>query len=329
MRLSTGTFIFLTAILNFLFLFVEAYLTYHLLDDSIYFPHNTDVSITLVIKNNGNKEEKFLRWLIPQESGSFILEDNIFSISPNVSYLGIAAKRLGPSLNDYIRLEPGQTITRRVKLNDFYDFNVSGKYTIDLATGGYIGAQTSSALHISIDNPTLYKKDKVYRKVEKFNECNKKRISKIKKARQNALKSMRLEPPRNDDKLKRWFGRSNDNTEMKSYTRKVKANMKEIENNMFKTNFDCTCKSGFFAYVYPGDVDMVIYLCSAMWKAAPKGIDSHAGVLVHEVSHFDSVAGTNDYVYGWDSAQSLANENPKKAQRNADNYEYFVEDFWV
>jgi len=89
--------------------------------------------------------------------------------------------------------------------------------------------------------------------------------------------------------------------------------------------FDCTCTdSGTYAYVYPND-PYVVYLCGAFWSAPNTGTDSRAGTLIHESSHFDVVAGTNDWTYGQSSCKSLAKSSPKKAIDNADSHEYFAE----
>ena len=55
------------------------------------------------------------------------------------------------------------------------------------------------------------------------------------------------------------------------------------------------------------------------------GVDSKAGTIVHEVSHFFDVASTGDYAYGHLMAQDLAISNPEYAVINADSYEYFAE----
>lgn len=52
---------------------------------------------------------------------------------------------------------------------------------------------------------------------------------------------------------------------------------------------------------------------------------SQAGTLVHEGSHFVATAGTTDFAYGRTECQQLARANPNQAIRNADSYEYFVE----
>jgi peptidyl-Lys metalloendopeptidase len=55
------------------------------------------------------------------------------------------------------------------------------------------------------------------------------------------------------------------------------------------------------------------------------GTDSKAGTLVHEMSHFNVVAGTDDHAYGQSAAKSLALSNPDLALNNADSHEYFAE----
>ena len=65
------------------------------------------------------------------------------------------------------------------------------------------------------------------------------------------------------------------------------------------------------------------------------GTDSKAGTLIHEMSHFDIVANTDDHVYGQAAAHNLALTNPNqtsgndflspRVDGNADSHEYFAE----
>jgi hypothetical protein len=88
--------------------------------------------------------------------------------------------------------------------------------------------------------------------------------------------------------------------------------------------FDCTCTSGYYAYVYPNQ-PYKIYLCQKFWSAPAVGTDSKMGTLYHETSHFDIVANTDDVVYGQSGCRDLAISNPDKAVTNADSHEYFCE----
>ena len=68
-----------------------------------------------------------------------------------------------------------------------------------------------------------------------------------------------------------------------------------------------------------------MYLCNAFWSAPNTGTDSKAGTLVHETSHFNVVASTDDWAYGQSACKSLAKSNTTKAVDNADSHEYFAE----
>jgi peptidyl-Lys metalloendopeptidase len=106
----------------------------------------------------------------------------------------------------------------------------------------------------------------------------------------------------------------------------VKGNFSAISDAMSNKDItvDCKCKQNYYAYVYPND-PYKIYVCRAFWNAPLNGTDSKAGTLVHEMSHFNVVAGTDDVVYGQTGARNLALSNPDDAIRNADSHEYFAE----
>jgi peptidyl-Lys metalloendopeptidase len=87
---------------------------------------------------------------------------------------------------------------------------------------------------------------------------------------------------------------------------------------------DCGCKKKYYAYVYPNQ-PYEIYVCAVFWKAPLSGTDSKGGTLVHEMSHFNVVAATDDWAYGQTNCKSLALSDPQKALNNADSHEYFAE----
>jgi peptidyl-Lys metalloendopeptidase len=94
-------------------------------------------------------------------------------------------------------------------------------------------------------------------------------------------------------------------------------------------SFDCsTCLSGpnanAFAYVFTNQ-PYKVYLCNAFWAAPNTGTDSRAGTIIHELSHFTVVAGTDDFAYGQSAASRLATKKPARAIMNADSHEYFSE----
>jgi peptidyl-Lys metalloendopeptidase len=87
---------------------------------------------------------------------------------------------------------------------------------------------------------------------------------------------------------------------------------------------NCGCNQNYYAYVYPNK-PYEIFVCRAFWTAPTAGTDSKGGTLIHETSHFDIVANTDDNVYGQSGAKSLAISNPDAAVANADSHEYYAE----
>jgi peptidyl-Lys metalloendopeptidase len=87
---------------------------------------------------------------------------------------------------------------------------------------------------------------------------------------------------------------------------------------------DCACTQPWYAYVYPNQ-PYTIHVCKAFWTAPVTGTDSRGGTLVHEMSHFTAVGGTDDWAYGQTAAGALAGSHPDRAIDNADSHEYFGE----
>jgi peptidyl-Lys metalloendopeptidase len=91
-----------------------------------------------------------------------------------------------------------------------------------------------------------------------------------------------------------------------------------------QVKINCGCNQNYYAYVYPTR-PYEIFVCRAFWSAPLTGTDSKAGTLVHEMSHFNVTAGTDDHVYGQAGAKNLAITDPDAALDNADSHEYFAE----
>jgi peptidyl-Lys metalloendopeptidase len=90
-------------------------------------------------------------------------------------------------------------------------------------------------------------------------------------------------------------------------------------------NFFCDCtEAGTYAYVYPTK-PYEIHLCGAFWTAPLSGTDSQGGTIVHETSHFNVVARTDDHEYGQAACRTLAKDHPDDAIDNADSHEYSAE----
>jgi peptidyl-Lys metalloendopeptidase len=121
---------------------------------------------------------------------------------------------------------------------------------------------------------------------------------------------------------KTWFGRYT--AARYNRTMQVYANVYTVFSD-YTVTFLCDCdEEDTYAYVY-SDQPFEIHLCLLFWDSPTLGTDSQAGTLIHETSHFDIVAGNDDYTYGQSSCKRLAAKDPGRAVFNADNYEYFAE----
>lgn len=161
-----------------------------------------------------------------------------------------------------------------------------------------------------------------------WNDEQKKAIDQALKDQKSMLEARKAELERWNDadkqKFKDCFGSDSDAAKDKIKSRIDK--MLDLNKGYSADNFapGDPPKDNRFAYVYPND-DQKVYLDKAFWKAPAKGTDSKAGVLSHEMSHFNSVGATKDHVYGAANSKALAKADPDKALTNADNFEYYSE----
>lgn len=121
-------------------------------------------------------------------------------------------------------------------------------------------------------------------------------------------------------RLRRWFGDDSEATRGRVIERL--AQMSNALEGAALAEGHKNKGEGTIAHVRPDDAS-TIYLDPKFWNQTPA---TQGETLVHESSHFDSTAGTDDVVYGEEEAAALARVSPQAAEQNADNYAYFVGD---
>ena len=128
-----------------------------------------------------------------------------------------------------------------------------------------------------------------------------------------------LELEKNEDMAKLWFGESHVSSAIKVFKKMVQILQKDTVTYVYGGKY---CEPDMFAYTFTGT--RKIFLCKKYQKA-PKltKFDSKMGILTHELSH--AICHTNDIVYGQSACKKLAKKASRRAVKNADNYEYFVE----
>lgn len=300
--------------------------------------------VRVTLRNDGAEDVSLLRWQTPLRG----VESNLFDVrldGESVAYTGRLYKRPALTAKDYLRLAPGTSATVEVNLSRYYDMSRTGEYSV----GYRFSAQDapsgieSNVLYLAVERSeqtrlfqALARKQPRLATGETldpdFVSCSGSQQSDLYDALDggeylsakayNYLRNVPVNKRKKNTAYKTWFGRytaSRYSTAMQIY-----ANVYTVFSD-YTVTFNCDCdEEDTYAYVYP-DQPFEIYLCGLFWDSPTIGTDSQAGTLIHETSHFDIVAGTDDYVYGQSACKRLASKDPNRAVFNADNYEYFAE----
>lgn len=290
------------------------------------------VLVEVTFTNDTDRPVRLLTW---GETAADLLADDVFEVTVDgarARYVGPHYKLPTPRDADYTTLAPGDSLTRTADLADLYDLTRSGDYRIRYADAhaGAAATLASGAVEVRVAGRALPRRDAEISPRSgglAYNKCTVTQQSGVVEALQSAsvmangaatyLGGAASGTPR----YTKWFGAFSNGGW--STAKGHFAAIKDALDNKPLT-VDCGCKKTYFAYVYP-DAPYKIYVCKAFWAAPVSGTDSRGGTLIHEMSHFTAVAGTDDHVYGQSGAASLAASNPADALDNADNHEYFAE----
>jgi peptidyl-Lys metalloendopeptidase len=294
-----------------------------------------DVQVTVTLTNVSGHAVRLLKWNTPVEG----IDDDIFSVTRNgaaVGYIGRHYKRAAPQAEDFVTLAAGESLTRTVSLSGYYDLSESGDYTLSYAEETHQGVSQfrSNSVSLRIEGrPNVIPEPQGEREVSAFalstTGCTSTQASSISTAfnsaktyASNSLSYLTNHTsPSTSTRYKTWFG-----TYSSTNWSTARSHFSAI-NSAFNNQsvvVSCACTSTAYAYVYPTQ-PYKIYVCKAFWNAPNTGTDSKAGTLVHEMSHFNVVAATDDHAYGQSACKSLATSNPTRALDNADSHEYFAE----
>ena len=310
---------------------------------------NGNGGVEVILTNTSNKIARVPKYQLPLGE----LEAKLFSISRDgeaVAYEGPMIKRGLPLASDFAILRPGQSYRSVVQLADAYDMRKSGTYTITLASpmqyasmsdGSMLKTQRGLPLTLQSAPLRMYAAGKLPAikrpppsgggtSIEGVTTvgCSATQVTgigaAIKAARTYSTQAKGYLAANNTGpRYTTWFGgydASRYNTVEQNFIN-IDAAMAQTGNQI---KINCGCNQSYYAYVYPTK-HYEIFVCRAFWTAPNTGTDSKAGTLVHEMSHFNVVAGTDDVVYGQAGAKNLAITNPGSAIQNADSHEYFAE----
>jgi peptidyl-Lys metalloendopeptidase len=304
------------------------------------------------VTNTSDEAVLVLRWETPLYGLSRSLFD-VRSKGREVPYVDAVVHWGHPEAKDFIRIEPGQTLSAEVNLAASYAMSKAGRYDVSYdAQLTYVLEEAEKGAHIEdlgqwqmdSDAVGLYTMGRSasyyqnlgrpvgpvdFNKAAAYANCSSSQQTSVGNAHTAARtyaanSASYLNAGTAGPRYTTWFGAYNATrySTVRDHFNKIKD---ALDNKT--TTYNCACASAYqsaFAYVYPTQ-PYQIYLCGAFWAANNTGTDSRAGTIVHEQSHFNVNGGTNDYAYGQTNAKRLAQSNPKRAIQNADNHEYFAE----
>ncbi len=310
-------------------------------------------AVEIVITNTGNRTVRVPKWELPSE----LLEAKLFQVSRDgvpVQYEGPMIKRGLPGAEDFAILRAGESYRAVVDLTAAYDMSQSGRYVVTMisplqhasTSGGEMLKDTrglpmllqTAPLSLWVDG-----KDQLGAVRENkgkpggggtvvngvtYNGCTTPRIDTagqaVVQARNYAENGKGyLNSGTTGPRYTTWFG-AYTSTRYSTAQQHFTAIDQALDQSNGEITINCGCNQNYYAYVYPNR-PYEIFVCKAFWSAPLVGTDSKAGTLIHEASHFNVVAGTDDIVYGQAGAKNLALSDPNGALNNADNHEYFAE----
>jgi peptidyl-Lys metalloendopeptidase len=307
-------------------------------------------TVQVKVTNNSNEIVRVPYFMLPGSD-----EESVFHVTrggERVAYTGKIVKRGAPTDAELVTFQPRETKVFNVNLANNYDLSRGGNYTISYSTvldfastaqgrrltdaAGRTASLASAPLSVFVDsrNPLSNIRKPggggtvVYQNGVGYAGCSATQtsgaaagLSQARSYTENAKGY--LNGGSAGPRYTTWFGAytSSRYSTAKSHFVAIDSAMDQSNNSII---IDCSCHQSYYAYVYPTQ-PYRIYVCNAFWSAPTSGTDSKGGTLVHEMSHFNVTAGTDDHVYGQSGAKSLAISNPDQALDNADSHEYFAE----
>ena len=301
--------------------------------------------VELEVTNTSNHTVRMPKWQLPSNDA----ESKLFSVSldgEEVRYFGKQVKRSGTRFHpsDFFILKAGQTYRTVVDLSGSYDMAKSGQYTVTYVAPLQFASLSSGAMLEQSDGLPMVAKsvpvnlwfegkgvsppqtDTTTLATGGFVGCTTSQQSEI----TTALNSARAYSENAKGYLAggtvgarytTWFG-AYTSTRYATVSQHFVAIDDALDNKPVTVN--CGCTTTDYAYVY-SNKPYEIFVCKSFWTAPNTGTDSRAGTLIHEMSHFDVVAATDDVIYTQTGAKKLARTRPDKAIINADSHEYFAE----
>jgi len=293
--------------------------------------------VKYTITNQGLQPVTILNYGTPFEANGTLFYP-VVSISEPLGnvlpYAGAVARRVHPerAVDAHLIIPAQSSLSKLIDLEEIFDIENPGVYSIVAKKPG----MNPSLLDAEVDEPLnkFLRASRVQYAsfANTYENCDSTEQSQVASAESTAQsQALRARNCMNDktcnNEVGIWFG--NKTTYGSSnyvYDQGVFTNIYSTLNGEGIHAY-CNpvgCGPNVYAYVYPNDPKMLVYLCGAFWSQPTE----RANTIVHEESHFTVIGdpGTQDYAYGKVACKNLANTNAYQATHNADNVCYFSAD---
>lgn len=317
-------------------------------------PGRLNISFTLI--NDSKQDVQVLGWNTPLDGGfngeNFdVLFDSKSGLLA-VPYRERHVKRAPASIEDYVLLKAGESTSVDLDISYGYLTELAGFYSISYdsqieyygiplgvdAESYEFNEQDRNIVTLESNKVVAYQAEQLSAFESKlppeFASCSASEQTQIDTAltaaetmattAAEALNSTPVSQRATAERYTTWFG-----SYLSSRYISVLTNFNAIQdataNKQLK--FSCgspRCGRSTFAFVYSNS-PYEVFLCPSFWSAELTGTDSRAGTIIHELSHFTILGGTDDHQYGQSAAKQLGASDPNRAINNADSHEYFAE----
>jgi len=297
--------------------------------------------VSIEFTNSAPYSLALLRWQLPFDDRFGSDSFHILYNGKPITYLGPKVKYAEPEAIDYITIGANESLSASVVLSNNYDFSQPGHYDVVFVANvlDYVAESDFGVIPhprkefsplvgiLSNSLQIITTSSLVPMGLRAVYPCSSNEVNQINAAAASQKTMIRYAVDRiyegDSSTYLEWFG-----TYTSSRWSIVRDGIDAIEQNSV-VGYKCDDRSGVYAYVYPTDKTHQIYLCGAFWPSpVAGGFDTKAGTLIHELSHFNDLVATDDWVYGTNGARNLARTEPARAVNNADNFEYFAESLW-
>lgn len=246
--------------------------------------------------------DTFLEYAIGSVEGMNVIGNS--GIQTNIAYLSSPVEVFYVMSNSHTTITSGQKARRLENRTRFYERGFSKFMREQTSTNIVINDFEKAPL-----NAVVTRCSKAQRRITKVAHF----------AAYDYAKSAILELENKENLATIWFGKSHVRSAINVFKKMVEILQKDTVTYVYGGKY---CERDTFAYTFLGT--RKIFLCK-MYQKAPKiaKFESKMGILTHELSH--ALCHTDDIVYGQSGCKKLAKRASRRAVKNADNYEYFVE----